>query len=125
MKYIQRTIFIFLLFTMCSCTERLAPDHNKEDIDSQGERIIKIVFYLPGDDISTPEYQSISNKIIASIKSQVAGEVIGSGFGMGNMEIIVKVTGSEHIKNIRKIIIDNYPNANYSIKPFYGIGTKG
>ena len=108
-------IFVFLIFISYSCSENVSVDEKKESIETAGEKIIRIVFNLPGDDIGSPENQAILHKIITSIKSAEAGEILSSGFGMGNMEINIKVEGEESINKIKKIIIDNYPDANYRI----------
>jgi hypothetical protein len=86
----------------------------KEKIESSGVRIIRIVFKFPGDDIGSPEHHAIIHKILAPIKSREAGDILSSEFGMGNVEINVKVKGEESIKKIKRIIFDNYPDANYS-----------
>ena len=114
-KTISGIIFIFFIFIVYSCSEKVSVDEKKESIESSGERIIRIVFKFPGDDIGSPEHQAILHKILTSIKSKEAGEILSSGFGMGNMEINVKIKGEESIKKIKRTIIDNYPDANYSI----------
>ncbi len=114
-KSIIRFIFIFFIFIAYSCSENVSVDEKKESIETAGVRITRIVFNFPGDDIGSPEHQAILHKIITSIKSMEAGEILSSGFGMGNMEINIKVEGEESIKKIKKIIIDNYPDANYRI----------
>ena len=114
-KFISGIIFISFIFSVSSCSEKVSVDEKKESIESSGEIIIKIIFKFPGDDIGSPENQAILHKILASIKSKEAGEILSSGFGMGNMEINIKVKGDESIKKIKGIIIDNYPDANYSI----------
>ena len=114
-KPVRVIIFVFIIFVLYSCTEKISVDENKESRDPSGGRTIRIVFYFPGDDIGSPEYQTILHKIIESIKSNEAGEILSSGFGMGNMEIVVKVKGEEYINKIKRIIIDNYPDAEYSI----------
>jgi hypothetical protein len=114
-KSIIGIIFIFFIFIAYSCSEKVSVDEKKESIDSSGERIIRIVFNFPGDDIGSPEHQDILHKIITSIKSKETGEILSSGFGMGNMEINIKIRGEESIKKIKRIISDNYPDANYNI----------
>ena len=114
-KSIIGIIFVFFIVTAYSCSEKVSEDEKKESIEFSGERIISIVFKFPGDDIGSPEYQTILRKIITSIKSEEAGEILSSGFGMGNMEINIKAKGEESIKKIRRIIIDHYPDANYRI----------
>ena len=114
-KSVIGIIFVFLIFISYSCSENVSVDEKKESIETAGEKIIRIVFNLPGDDIGSPENRDMLHKIITSIKSAEAGEILSSGFGMGNMEINIKVEGEESINKIKKIIIDNYPDANYRI----------
>ena len=94
-----------------ACTEKKSSE--QENTIPSGERIIRITFDLKGDDISTPEYQGILQKIITSVREKEAGEVLSSGFGMGNMNIVVRIKGEESIKEIQKIITNNYPKASY------------
>jgi hypothetical protein len=114
-KSIIGIIFIFLIFISYSCSENVSVDEKKESIETAGEKTISIVFNFSGDDIGSPEHQTILHKIITSIKTMDAGEILSSGFGMGNMEINIRVEGEESINKIKKIIIDNYPDANYRI----------
>ncbi len=115
MKAAIAILFIFSFFVLYSCFEKASVDEKKEDVELSGERIIRIVFELHGDDIGSPESQALLHKINTSIKTNKAGEVLSSGFGMGKMEIVIKVKGKEAIKKIERIIVDNYPEANYSI----------
>jgi hypothetical protein len=114
-KSIIGIIFIFLIFISYSCSENVSVDEKKESIETAGGKTISIVFNFSGDDIGSPEHQIILHKIITSIKTMDAGEILSSGFGMGNMEINIRVEGEESINKIKKIIIDNYPDANYRI----------
>ena len=114
-KSISGTILLFFIFILCSCSEKVSVDEQKEKTDFSGERIIRITFKFPGDEIGAPEHQIILHKIITSIKSKEAGDIMGSGFGMGTMEINLKVEGEESIKKIKGIITDTYPTANYSM----------
>jgi len=115
-RLIRGIIFTFLIFIVFACTEKASVDEKKENIESSGEGIIRIVFHFPGDDIGSPGYESIMHKVTASIKNREAGEILSSGFGKGNMEIVVKVKGGESIKEIKRIISATYPDANYSIE---------
>ena len=108
-------IFISIMVIVCSCSEKGSVDEKKENVEPSGERIIRIVFNLPGDDIGLPEDRAILNKIITSIRSKDAGEILSSGFGMGSMEVNLRIKGDESLKIIKRIIIDIYPDANYRI----------
>ena len=114
-KSISGVILLFFIFILCSCSEKVSVDEQKENTEFSGERIIKITFKFPGDEIGSPEHQIILHKLITSIKSKEAGEIMSSGFGMGTMEINLKVKGEESIKKIKGIIADTYPAANYSM----------
>ena len=87
--------------------ERLAPSHNK---------VLRIVFDLPGDDIGSEEYQAILNALRDAIHSNKAGDIVYSGFGMGNMEIVVAIDGDESIAVIRRTVGGVYPKAKYRIE---------
>jgi len=112
-KSISCILLIFLMVAVSTCAEKKSSEQEKENSKPSGERIIKITFDLKGDDISTPEYQATLHKIITSIREKEAGEIMSSGFGMGNMNIVVRIKGEESIKEIQKIITNNYPKASY------------
>lgn len=114
-KSVIGIIAIFFLIIVYSCSDTVSVDEYKENTESSGERIIRIVFSFPGDDIGSPEHQAILHKIITAIRSKDAGDVLSSGFGMGNMEIKIIIRGDNSIKLIKKIIFENYPDANYRI----------
>ena len=115
-KGIGAILLIFLVVTASACTETKSPEKEKEIAKPSGSGIIRITFDLKGDDISTPEYQGVLHKIITSIREKEAGEIMSSGSGMGNMNIVVRIKGEESIKEIQKIITDNYPKASYTIE---------
>jgi hypothetical protein len=115
-KGISAILLIFLVVTASACAEKKSSEQKNETIKPSGERTIRITFDLKGDDISTPEYQGVLHKIITSIREKEAGEIMSSGFGMGNMNIVVRIKGEESIKEIQKIITDNYPKASYTIE---------
>ena len=75
-KSVIGIIFVFLIFISYSCSENVSMDEKKESIETAGEKIIRIVFNLPGDDIGSPENRAILHKIITSIKSVEAGEIL-------------------------------------------------
>lgn len=114
-RVVSIILFISCLFILSSCTEKVSVDE-KEDAVSSGERVIRIVFDLPGDDIGSPKYQAILHKMAMSIKDSGAGEILSSGFGMGSMEIVIKLKGEESTGKITEIIRNHYPKAKYSIK---------
>ena len=114
-KSIYGIIFLSLIVVIYSCSSEVPVEEKKESIDLSGERIIRIEFSLPGDDIGSPENQAILNKIIIALRSNEAGEIQSSGFGMGNMGINIKIKGAETLEKIKMIISENYPDAEYII----------
>jgi len=114
-KAISGIMVISFLFIACSCSGNDPVNDKKEVPVKAVERIIRIEFYLPGDDIGAPEHRAILNRISTSIRSAAAGEIISSGFGMGNMAVTMKTKGDEPLKIIKRIITANYPDADYRI----------
>jgi hypothetical protein len=104
------------MVAVSACAEKKSSEQKNENAKPSGERTIRIIFDLKGDDISAPEDQGFLHKIITSIREKEAGEIMSSGFGMGNMNIVVRIKGEESIKEIQKIITDNYPKASYTIE---------
>jgi len=56
------------------------------------------------------------NALRDAIYSNKAGDIVNSGFGMGNMEIVVAIDSDESIAVIRRTVGDVYPNAKYRIE---------
>jgi hypothetical protein len=104
------------MVTAFACAGEKSSEQEKENTTPSGERTIRITFDLKGDDISSPEHQGVLHKIIISIREKEAGEIMSSGYGMGNMNIVLRVKGEESIKEIKKIITANYPKASYKIE---------
>ena len=115
-KDIARILLIFLIFASSACTEKKSPEQGKEAAGPAGERIIRITFDLKGDDIGSPENQGVLHKIAAAVREKGAGEIESSGFGMGKMNIVIRIKGDYAIKQLQKIITDNYPEASYTIE---------
>lgn len=112
-KGIGAILLIFLVVTASACTETKSPEKEKEIAKPSGSGIIRITFDLKGDDIITPEYQGVLHKLY---QEKEAGEIMSSGFGMGNMNIVVRIKEEGSIKEIQKIITANYPKASYTIQ---------
>ena len=106
------TLIVVLQF---SCSGNGQVEKGEKEPDSNGRIVIRIEFDLPGDDIGSPEHVAVLNRLKASIQKSSAGEIVSSGFGMGNMEIVLSIEGAGSINTIKKIIIDNYPEARYRI----------
>jgi hypothetical protein len=83
---------------------------------SPDRHVIRIAFSLPGDDLGSPEYAELLDRIRAGILSRGAGEVLSSGFGMGSMEIVVSVEQEKSEEVIAGIIAETYPAARYRIE---------
>ena len=113
---ISGILLIFLMVTVSACAEKKSLEHEKESAKPSGERIIRITFDLKGDDIGAPEYRGVLHKILTSIREKEAGEIVSSGFGMGNMNIVLRIKGEVSIKEIQTIITNNYPDASYRIE---------
>ena len=114
-RFILGNILLSFVIIFCSCSEKGAGDEKKDAINSSGVKTIRIVFNLPGDDIGAPENRAILNRIITSIRSEEAGEIVSYGFGMGNMEMTIKVKGEDSLESIKRIIIVDFPKADYRI----------
>ena len=109
-------LLIFLVILTFSCTEKKYPEERQDNFQQTGERNIRITFELKGDDIGSPEYERILHLLVTSINENKAGEVISSGFGMGSMNIVVRIKEKWSISEIRNIIKRNYPEAIYDIQ---------
>ena len=114
-KALSGIMVISFLFIACSCSKDSSVNDKKEVPAKTGERIIRIVFDLPGDDIGAPEHRAILNRIITSIRSEAAGEIVSPGFGMGNMAVTIKIQDEGSMEIIKKIITADYPEADYRI----------
>jgi len=101
---------------MFGCSEKPRVNDNKGSLEPSHNKVIRIVFDLPGDDIGSQEYQTILNALRDAIFRNKAGDIINSGFGMGNMEIVVAIDSDESIGVIRKTVGDVYPKAKYRIE---------
>ena len=89
-----------------------------EDGRRQGQsqpKVVRIVFDLPGDDIGSPESQALLEKVKAGIQAEAGAEIVSSGFGMGNMEIVVRYDGDESMQRIRNAVDSVAPKARYRI----------
>lgn len=105
---------VALLLLFAGCRNNL-PAESRDEAVSSGDNVIRVVFELPGDDIGGSEYQNIMGMIKRGIKDEDVGEVAGFGFGMGTMEILVKVEGGGGAEKVEKIVRDSYPEAKYRI----------
>jgi len=74
---------------------------------------VRIVFALPGDDIGTPETAALLEKIKSSIAARDTGEIVSAGFGMGTMELVVKLRGKGGLPALEETIRAAYPRAKF------------
>jgi len=81
-----------------------------------GVKTIRIVFSLPGDDIGSPEYRDILDKIMDSIIRTEAGAIIRSGFGMGTMDIVIRTSIEQPTEKLSRIVLSQFPKAKYRIE---------
>jgi hypothetical protein len=96
--------------------EKAPIKETEKDFDSSSYIVVRIVFDLAGDDIGGPEYEEIMDAIREDIKSNEAGEILSSGYDMGNMELVMAIEGDEEMRKIKRIIINRYPEAKYRIE---------
>jgi hypothetical protein len=101
---------------MFGCSEKPPVTDNKGSLEPSHNKVVRIVFDLPGDDIGSQEYQAILNALRDAIFRNKAGDIINSGFGMGTMEIVVAIASEESAGVLRRIVGDVYPKAKYRIE---------
>ena len=106
---------VALLFLFAGCRDNLPVEGRDEPVSPSGS-VVRVVFALPGDDIGGSEYQEIMGRIKKGFRDGDAGKFAGFGFGMGTMEIIVKVEGDGGVEKIERIVRDSYPEAKYRIE---------
>ncbi len=81
-----------ILVIITACTENKSSEFNKKTEERSRAKTIRIVFSHPGDDIGSPEYRDILDKIIDSIIENEAGVIVRSGFGMGTMDVVIRTS---------------------------------
>jgi len=94
-----------ILLSITACTENKSSEFNKKIEGRMGVKTIRIVFSLPGDDIGSPEYRDILDKIMDSIIRTEAGAIIRSGFGMGTMDIVIGTAIEQPIEKLSRIVL--------------------
>ena len=101
---------------MFGCSEKPPVNNAKDRLEPSHNKVLRIVFDLPGDDIGSQEHQAMLNALGDAIYSNKAGDIVNSGYGMGNMEIVVAIDSDESIAVIRRTVGDVYPKAKYRIE---------
>ena len=104
----------FLVLLSLSCTKDLP--ETEEGRGAAGEKVIKIVFTLPGDDFPEEEDLDVRDAVGAAVTAGGHGEVTGTESGMGFMEITVQLKGEGGIGAVKKILFDLSPGARYRIE---------
>jgi hypothetical protein len=105
-----------ILLSIMACTENKSSEFNKKTEERSGARTIRIVFSLPGDDIGSPEYRDILDKIIDSIIESEAGVIVRSGFGMGTMDVVIRTSIQQPTEKLSRIVLSQFPKAKYRIE---------
>ena len=105
-----------ILLIITACTENKSPESDKKIEERSGVKTIRIVFSLPGDDIGSPEYRDILDKIIDSIITSEAGVIVRSGFGMGTMDIVIRTSIEQPREKLNRIVLSQFPKAKYRIE---------
>lgn len=75
---------------------------------------VRVVFALPGDDIGSPETAALLERIKAAIVARGAGDVVGAGYGMGTMELVVRLRGPG-LSALEQAVRAEYPAARYRV----------
>jgi len=114
----RRPSWLPLALTMlwaCACSEqRSAPQAGPQG--TGGEGTVRIVFSLPGDDIGSPESAAVLERVGHAVTAAGVGEVLGSGFGMGSMELVVRPRAADSRAALERVIREKFPAARYRIE---------
>jgi hypothetical protein len=105
---------LVLLAMACSGPRDTGKDAEKA-VFAAGDTV-KVVFAMPGDDIGSPETAALLEKIKASIAARDAGKIVRTGFGMGTMEVVVKLHGNGGLPALEESIRSEYPRAKYHVE---------
>jgi hypothetical protein len=100
-------------FVFASCSERTAPENRAGEGQAKALQVVRVVFDLPGDDIGSPEAKALLEDVRAAILQRQAGQIVRSGFGMGEAEIVVQYQGDDAPGKIRQAIEAARPGARY------------
>jgi hypothetical protein len=100
---------------LLGCSGKPAPPHSNPERDAPSPTVVRIVFDLPGDDIGGPEAQALLEDVKAAIIERRAGEILRTGHGMGETEIVVQFQGDDALEKIKQAIDAVRPGAKYRI----------
>jgi len=98
------------------CSEKVSVGEGKERTNPSQQRVVRIVFQHPGDDIGGLEHRAILEAIKAGIVGAKAGEIVSSGYGMGNMELVVATGDNDSTAKLERIVEEIYPKATYRME---------
>ena len=105
-----------MLLLLLGCSEKQPGDEAKGKAELSRNGVARIVFDLPGDDIGSQESQMKLEEIKAAILTNGVGEIVSSGYGMGNMEVVVAVSSDKSIEDVRRLVGEVYPDGKYRIQ---------
>lgn len=92
------------------------PVAKEEAAQTAGVRTVRIVFDLPGDDIGSPEARALLEKARAALAAGGVSDIVRSGFGMGTLEIVVRVAAERPAEYCRGVIIRELPEAKFRVE---------
>jgi hypothetical protein len=107
---------LLVIILLAGCSGKPATTETGGGRDQSQPKVVRIVFDLPGDDIGSPESRALLEKVKAGIQAQAGAEIVSSGFGMGNMEVVVRYDGDESMQRIRNAIDSAAPTARYRVE---------
>jgi hypothetical protein len=100
---------------VAACSDSPAPRARPAAGETSSPQVARIVFDLPGDDIGGPEAQALLADVEAAIRARQAGEILRSGHGMGETEIVVRYQGEDALERIKQAIDAARPGTKYRI----------
>jgi hypothetical protein len=115
-KPIASVIAFPVLLLLLGCSEKQSGDDAKGKAELSRNGVARIVFELPGDDIGSHESQMKLEEIKAAILTNGIGEIASSGYGMGNMEVVVALNSDSSIEDVRRLVGQVYPDGKYRIQ---------
>ena len=77
----------------------------------------KIMFSLPGDDFASAADLAQLQTLKGIIVQQGLGAPVGLGSGMGYMVLVVYVNSEDALSNIKGLMRDKFPDAQYKMTP--------
>lgn len=109
-------LIVCILIFLAACTENKPPESSKTIEERSVAKTFRIVFRLPGDDIGSPEFREIMEKIMDTIIRSEAGEIVRFGYGMGTMDIVIRTSIEQPREKLNRIVLSQFPKARYRIE---------